>query len=121
MNSAELKRKFPNASPGFINANAVHVDRETANAKPERTVCDAPVREVEGKESHAKRVRVSIVAFRTRLLDPDNLCVKYFVDCLRYAGLIIDDRPEDIILEVSQVKVSTEDEERTEITLSSLN
>lgn len=60
------------------------------------------------------RVRVRVVSFRSRLCDPDNLCPKYFVDCLRYAGLITDDTPELITLEVSQVKVKR-GEERTEI------
>lgn len=73
--------------------------------------------EKEGEERYPDRVRVSVVSFRTRLCDPDNLCPKYFVDCLRYAGLIENDRPEDISLQVSQVKVRTKSEERTEITI----
>jgi hypothetical protein len=70
------------------------------------------------EERYPDRVRVSIVSFRTRLCDPDNLCPKYFVDCLRYAGLIRNDRLKDIILEVSQEKVRTREEERTEIVIS---
>lgn len=71
----------------------------------------APARET----GDPSRVRVRVVSFRRKLCDPDNLCPKYFVDCLRYAGLIPDDREADIILEVRQVRVAGKTEERTEV------
>lgn len=58
-----------------------------------------------------------IVSYRQKLLDPDNLTVKYFVDSLRYSGIIPDDRQEDIHLTVSQKKVAHKVDEKTEITL----
>jgi len=56
---------------------------------------------------------------RVRLLDP---CAKYgsckaLIDGLRFAGLIRNDREEDITLEVSQVKVAHFKDETTEIIL----
>lgn len=64
---------------------------------------------------YAKRILVSVVSFRIRLCDVDNLCPKYFIDCLRYAEIIPDDNPEAIDLQVKQVKVAHKSEERTEI------
>lgn len=63
------------------------------------------------------RVRVRVTSFRVRLLDPDNLCPKYFIDCLRYANCIRDDRQQDITLEVRQEKVESKLLERTEIVI----
>ena len=70
-----------------------------------------------GEAGHPNRVHVCIVSFRARLCDPDNICPKYAIDCIRYAGIIRDDRPQDITLEVRQQKVSKE-QERTEITIT---
>jgi hypothetical protein len=73
------------------------------------------VAEKTGEDIHTARLVVRIVSLRRRLLDPDNLCPKYFIDGLRYSGLIPGDRPQDIILEVRQEKVSSKENERTEI------
>jgi len=63
------------------------------------------------------RIQIRIVSYRRRLLDPDNLCPKYFIDCLRYSNLITDDREQDIELQTRQVKVKAKSDERTEIEL----
>jgi hypothetical protein len=63
---------------------------------------------------------VRIISFRRRLIDPDNLCPKWFIDCLRYWGYIQDDRPQDIVLEVSQEKVQTKADEHTRIEIEPL-
>ncbi len=82
--------------------------------KPEPTVLDAPLgaEEVEGCDP---RRRVTVTSYRVRLLDQDNLCIKYHIDGLRYAGVIRDDTTEDIEIFVHQQKVATRKEERTEI------
>lgn len=94
---------------------AYQAGHKPSSAKPEQVVCHEPVAEKAGEGGNPDRVHVSIVSFRRKLCDPDNLCPKYFIDCLRYAGLIANDRPEDITLQVSQVKVKTKIEERTEL------
>lgn len=73
----------------------------------------------QGEKECPCRITVRITSFRRRLLDPDNLVggAKYLVDGLRYAGLIPGDRPDQIELQVRQVKVSNETEEKTEIEL----
>lgn len=55
-----------------------------------------------------------------RTLDADNLAggSKCLVDEIRYSGLIPDDTPEAIELQVQQVKVKHYAEERTELTLT---
>jgi len=88
-------------------------------AKPQRAVCNEPVATTTREGGHTGRIRVRITSLRRRLIDPDNLCPKYFIDCLRYAGLIPNDRAQDIILEVEQFKVSTpKDHECTEINIT---
>lgn len=68
-----------------------------------------------GKARGTGRITVRIKSCRKRLLDPDNLVggVKYLLDGLRYAGILPDDNPDQITLQVSQEKVA--DNERTEI------
>ena len=70
--------------------------------------------EEEAARSDTRR-RVTVTSYRVRLLDPDNLCIKYHIDGLRYAGVIRDDTTNDIELFVRQFKVKTRQEERTEI------
>lgn len=91
--------------------------REPSGAKPESVTGDGPLAEVSREEKMSLRPVVRIASFRRRVLDPDNLIggCKYFIDGLRHAGLIPDDRPEDITLEVRQEKVTSKIEERTEI------
>lgn len=91
--------------------------RSPPSSQPEQVVQHDTLAEKPGEGINPARVHVRITSFRRRLIDPDNLCPKYFIDSLRYAGIIPNDREEDIILEVSQVKVKTKAEERTELTI----
>lgn len=86
-------------------------------AKPEQIVWDEPLATPKGKEGNTGRFRVCVTSYRRRLADLDNLAPKYFVDCLRYAGIIPDDNPQSIDYSVSQIKVRKKEEERTEITI----
>src|SRR5205814_7206403 len=52
------------------------------------------------------RVRMVITSYRVRLCDIDNLEVKFLVDALRYAKLILDDSPDHMSeLSIRQIKV----------------
>lgn len=98
-------------------ARAKAGDVWSASPKPEQDVRPAPL----GKEETAgrdTRRSVTVSSYRVRLCDPDNLCVKPFIDGLRYCGVIEDDTSNDIILEVRQFKVATKKEERTEIEIA---
>jgi hypothetical protein len=56
---------------------------------------------------------VRITVCTQRLRDPDNNCVKWLIDSLRYFGILADDSPEHITLEVVQRKVKTKQEQGT--------
>lgn len=87
----------------------------SSHTEPESSVCNEPVAEKKGEETNSKRFRVCVISFRRRLTDPDNLCPKYFVDCLRYSEIIPDDSSREIELVVQQEKVKHRSEERTEL------
>ncbi len=72
-------------------------------------------REIGNESKGDYRHRVRIVSRRVRLCDPDNLVggVKHLVDALRIGGIIPEDDPKAITLEVSQEKVSSYKNEET--------
>lgn len=74
---------------------------------------DGPLATTEGEKRGARRFLVSVVSKRVRLVDPDNLCPKYIIDCLRYAGVLPDDSPEFVTTSFSQIKVARFDQEET--------
>ena len=113
MNRQQILEKFPKASESFIRAN--EDNRVSPSPVPQRPVRNEPLATTEGKESHAGRISVRVTSYRKRLIDPDNLCVKYFIDCLRYAGILRDDTAACVALTVAQEKVK--ENERTEIEL----
>jgi hypothetical protein len=53
--------------------------------------------------------------FRCRSIDPDNACVKWVIDGLRYSGVITNDTRADIELVVKEVLVKHRCEERTRV------
>jgi len=71
--------------------------------------------------SNPARFRVVVASIRRRLLDEDNLCEKFHVDCLRRAGYIPDDDPATTHIEVWQRKCQTGEAERIEIVIEKLN
>ena len=86
--------------------------REPSSAIPKPPILNGTLATKGGETKNPTRIIVRVKSYRKKLLDFDNLTVKYFVDGLRYAGLIPDDTPDKITLEVSQEKSA---EERTEI------
>jgi hypothetical protein len=93
--------------------------RNEAFAEPECSVRDESLGTSKGAEGHAaqapRRIKIRFVTYRHRLLDPDNPCPKSFIDGLRYAGLIPDDRSEDVEVTVRQEKIKNTEEQYTEI------
>ena len=80
------------------------------NPKPKRPVRDEPLAKGGGKKENTGRIHIRLTARRKRLIDPDNLVFKYFIDCLRYAGAIPDDRAEDVTIETKQEKTRQKEE-----------
>ena len=72
------------------------------------------------KGKHSARFLVRVTSFRVRLLDEDNLCEKYHVDCCRYAGLIPGDAPGQAKIETGQQKVQSKKDECVLIEISPL-
>ena len=63
---------------------------------------------------------LAITRFSTKTLDVDNLAggCKPLIDQIRYAKFIPDDNPESVNITFSQVKVSTQAEQRTEVRIT---
>ena len=114
MNETELKKLMPRASASFFKANA---DSPTQSPLAEQAVRHEPLAADKGEKGNPGRVHVRVCSFRRRLIDPDNLCPKFFTDCLRYGGFIKDDTAKDIEIQTTQRKVHFKWDERTEITI----
>lgn len=109
---------MPNWTPEqFMLYENRHLPQSSVAEPP---ILDEPMAAEAGEAGDTIRVRVSVVSYRRWLLDADNLCPKYFIDCLRYAKIIPDDAPKYIILETRQHQVSKKEHERTEIEVSPL-
>lgn len=82
----------------------------SSSAKPKRPVRNEPLAKGKGEKEHTGRVHIRFTTKRKRLIDPDNIVAKYFIDCLRYAGAINDDTAKDITLETRQEKTRGQEE-----------
>lgn len=74
---------------------------------------NGPVGALSIQEEGPKRILVRVTSIRHNLLDEDNLCEKFIVDCCRYAGLIPADDPATTKIEVYQRKASKDEMEKT--------
>lgn len=104
MTAAQLRAKFPNASPAFIRANSIpdYDPCAGACAELERGHARQPLEADDYKAPGSARFRVRVACRRSTLLDLDNVCEKFAVDCLRIAGIIPNDSPREIDLETTQ-------------------
>lgn len=119
MSPEDLRRLFPNASTSTIKRNA-QAGGEARNAEPEPVVRHEPVGKKPREEKVSTRFHVRLTSFRSRLIDPDNICPKYAIDCCRYCGWLPDDSAKYMTFEVKQEKVP-KGEERTEIEITSIS
>lgn len=67
------------------------------------------------------RFLVRLTSVRTRLLDEDNLCEKYHVDCCRYAGLLPGDGPGTTQIQTRQEKAEPKGREFVRIEIFRVN
>ena len=86
-----------------------------SGSQPKRGVRVKSVGKIQGEEGLGPQYHISVRSSRVRLLDPDNLYVKDIVDQLRYAGIIPEDTPDVVEIEVAQIKVKHYKEEETVI------
>jgi len=91
-----------------------HLDIEgLPSAKPKRGVRVKSMGKGQSEEGMRAEYTISIRSRRVRLLDPDNLYVKDVIDQLRYAGVIPEDTPEVVEIDITQEKVSGYKQEET--------
>lgn len=117
---SQLEALFPNASEGFLRGAAIGGgggDRKGPGAVLERRAGDAALGKAQTKGADSGKFFVRVTSFRRRLLDEDNLCEKYHVDCCRYAGLLPSDSAAKARIVTTQEKVGSEAEERTVISI----
>lgn len=134
MNADDIRRLFPNASKSLLAANAAHPELfkreecprgEKGNAAAggpelERRPATPAVGAPKAKGRNTQRFLVRVTSFRRRLIDEDNLCEKYVVDCCRYAGLLPGDGPGQTKITVGQQKVGSEEAECTVVEIFTL-
>jgi len=123
MNPHTILRLFPNASKSIIAANAQdyakpHADCAGTIAKLERAIGDEPLAESKGKKEASGRVHFKFISVRKRLIDPDNVSVKWLLDCCRRIGLVKGDEHDKITLETAQRKAEKGEEEHTIIQIT---
>lgn len=129
MTRAEFTARFPHASESVIRLNCSdYIRRTTAPIPPSPRDPPSPAI-VERREPHEPLAPdptqardpgsyvVRVTNFSVRLLDEDNLCEKFHVDSLRYAGLIPTDAPDRCRIITTQKKVARKADERTEIVI----
>lgn len=107
----EFNELLARPSVAARNLDLLEVQGAVHAPKLERAIRKKPLAAGERKEKSSSRVAVRIESRRSRLIDPDNLCPKFIIDGLRYAGLLQDDNPEAISLQVTQTKVKKGEEE----------
>lgn len=116
MTRDDLRRKFPNASTAFLRANLASGNPGKA-AVLEHRPAPEPLAKNPVQETNPERVLVCFVSVRKQLIDPDNLCEKFLLDCLRYCRAISGDEPGAISLSTTQRKTREGEAEHTEITV----
>lgn len=108
--SDEFSKLFPNASRDAIARNRKGAGQA---AELESNSEHGAIHPRQVQDRHPAQFLVCITSVRQRLLDEDNLCEKYHVDCCRYAGLIPDDSPQSVKIETRQRKAEKGESEHT--------
>jgi len=123
MTREEILTRWPRASESFIRSNLGTASPNDPRPAPklERRPRNGALAKGKTEKPVPTRVLVRVTSYRCRLLDEDNLCEKYAVDCCRYAGLLPGDSAAEAKIEVCQEKVGSKAEERTVIEISPLS
>ena len=112
--ASSLPAKYQNQVSAQLYAKT---DRQLSGPVAQPPVRHVPDEPAHREKAHSGRFLVRVTSVRKRLIDPDNLCPKYFVDCCRYAGLILGDAASEVEIVTTQRRVSAEEEEHTEIVI----
>ena len=120
MTNDQLNELLANASDATRQLN-LPVGGAGTVAKLERDPEPPTLGAVQGKAVDSRPFLVLVEAVHSRLIDEDNLCEKYHVDLLRYAGVIPDDAPDTTKIEVTQRKAKKGETEKVTITVYALD
>lgn len=110
MTENEIRRRFPHCSRTFVKNNCDSRQIAELESAPGNDSLET----TPAQKKDPERFLVRVTSYRKRLLDEDNLCEKYHVDCLRYAGIIPNDDPQTVTIQVCQKKSK---DERVEIVI----
>jgi hypothetical protein len=125
VNRQEFLTLFPNATESVIAANIGGAELSGERPADKEGAPDAVRPELEQrpptrtprpkrtKVEDSKRFLVRVTSVRKCLIDEDNLCEKYVVDCCRYAGLLPGDGPGTTKIDTAQRKAGKGEAERT--------
>jgi hypothetical protein len=116
----KLNEVSPALSKRIINQMAAEDEREPQGSIPQRLILNGALAAQEREKTNSRRISVRVESIRKRLIDPDNLCAKWFVDCLRYCGVLRDDTASDIEFTITQRKAKKGEQERTELTIDKI-
>ena len=112
----QLPKKYQDQIAAQIYTNDHHHTSPAPVAEP--TSGNGPLAAGQAKTRYPSRYIVSVTSYRVRLLDEDNLCPKYHIDALRYAGILSSDAPDKTHIITGQIKVTHKDEEKTVIEIT---
>ena len=122
MNLTPEMRRAMERKPVHREATQIYANTNTDNngqiAKLERTACDEPLAAGKGKKEAFGRVHFKFVSVRKRLIDPDNVSVKWLLDCCRRIGLVAGDEHDKVTIETAQRKAEKGEEEHTIIEIT---
>lgn len=119
MTPHELKKIFPNASRSTLQRN-LETGGVPPSAEHEQDSVNESLAASPGTHRNPCRCAVVIASYRLRLADEDNLFIKWHLDALVRAGIIRNDDPSSVQVEVRQFEVEWPDMERTEIYITCL-
>ena len=115
----DAMRRCMHREPALRKQNANHNTNDTGKAaKLERIASNEPLASSEGEKEASGRVHFKFVSVRKRLIDPDNVSVKWLLDCCRRIGLVAGDEHDKITLETAQRRANKNEEEHTEVTIN---
>jgi hypothetical protein len=108
--------RIQNHQRGLAAKRAILKDNSKGrDPKPKRAIRNDALAKAVCEEENTGRIHIRLTARRKRLIDPDNLIFKYHIDCLRYAGVLVDDSEKNITIEARQEKTRGEEETLIEL------
>ena len=122
MNLTPEMRRAMERKPVHREATQIYANTNTDNngqiAKLERPACNEPLATGKGEKEASGRVHFKFVSVRKRLIDPDNVSVKWLLDCCRRIGLVAGDEHDKVTIETAQRKAEKGEEEHTIIEIT---